>query len=323
MRTPLITEIQRFSLQDGPGIRSTIFIKGCPLRCPWCHNPETQDTLREFYYYKDRCTHCGKCIAICSRGAISLCEALDKEPELITDRQKCDRCMKCVDVCPSGARAIVGQELLIDDIVKEVISDRLFYGHSGGGVTISGGEPLMFPEFTLKLARELKGENLDVAIETSCFQKWSNIEPLAETIDLFIVDIKSFNPRQHDEIIGKPLAPILENIEHLIAIGARVRIHFPIIPNFNDSRSHFEQCLSFISKFHPHLNGVDVLPYHVYGERKYDFLGRGSSYQYKDVKPIFSDDLTKFAKALKQFNFVDITFDGLVGIKESRTIKAC
>lgn len=322
MRIPLITEIQRFSLQDGPGIRTTIFIKGCPLRCPWCHNPETQDTQREFYYYPEKCTHCGKCVAVCDTGATILSIGSNKEPELKFDRQKCDRCMKCVDACPSGARSVVGQELSIADIEKEVLSDRLFYGHSGGGITISGGEPLMFPEFTLNLAQALKKRFLDVAIETSCFQKWIYIEPLAEVIDLFIVDIKSFDPKQHKEIIGGALSQILSNIEQLIASGAKVRIHFPIIPNFNDTQRHFEQCLLFISRFHRQLNGVDILPYHVYGERKYDFLGRGDSYQYKNVKPQFSKHLTMFAKALKQFSFVDITFDGLVGIKENNIIKA-
>lgn len=318
MRTPLITEIQRFSLQDGPGIRSTIFIKGCPLRCPWCHNPETQDAQFEFYYYSEKCTHCGKCIEICSKGANVLSVGPNKEPELIIDRQKCDRCMKCVEACPAGARSVVGHYRAIGDIVKEVLSDRLFYGHSGGGVTISGGEPLMFPEFTLSLAQALKKESLDVAMETSCFQKWTKIEPLVKVLDLFIVDIKSFDPRRHKEVIGQPLAPILDNIEQLLAVGARVRIHFPIIPDFNDTQWHFEQCLSFISRFKGQLNGVDILPFHVYGERKYDFLGRIDSYQYKDVKPIFSKELVLFAKALKRFNAVDITFDGLVGVKKTK-----
>ena len=323
MKIPLITEIQRFSLQDGPGIRSTIFIKGCPLRCPWCHNPETQDVGREFYYYPEKCTQCGKCAEVCSSGATSLTIGPDKKPELIIDRQKCNRCMKCVDACLNSARSIVGQELSIDDIVQEVLSDRLFYGHSGGGVTISGGEPLLFPEFTLILAQALKKESLDVAIETSGYQKWYKLEPLIQVIDLFIVDIKSFDPQQHQKIIGKPLAPILDNIERLLETGAKVRIHFPIIPNFNDNQMHFDQSLSFISRFYRKLNGVDILPYHVYGERKYDFLGRGDSYQYKDVKPVFSKETTAFAKALKRLNVLDITFDGLVGVKENKMLKAC
>jgi pyruvate formate lyase activating enzyme len=260
---------------------------------------------------------------ICSKGANVLSGAPNKEPQLIIDRRKCDRCMECVEACPAGARSVVGHNLSIKDIVKEVLSDSLFYGHSGGGVTISGGEPLMFPEFTLSLAQSLKKESLDVAMETSCFQKWSKIEPLVKVLDLFIVDIKSFDPQRHKEVIGQPLEPILDNIEHLLAIGAKVRIHFPIIPDFNDSQWHFEQCLSFISRFKGQLNGVDILPFHVFGERKYDFLGRRDSYQYKDVKPLFSKELAIFAKALKQFNAVDITFDGLVGVRRKRMKTTC
>ncbi|WP_054693345.1 glycyl-radical enzyme activating protein [Desulfosarcina cetonica] len=318
MKTPLITEIQRFSLQDGPGIRSTIFIKGCPLHCPWCHNPETQDAQPEFYYYPDKCTRCGKCVEVCQSGATSLSIGPNKQPELNIDRKKCVRCMQCVEACLYGARTVVGKSFSIAEIVQEVLSDRLFYGHSGGGVTISGGEPLMYPEFTLNLARALKEEGLDVAIETSCFQKWARIAPLVQTTDLFIVDIKSFDPQQHKKVIGKPLEPILDNIQHLIAIGANVRIHFPIIPDFNDLSSYFEQCLSFIDRFQHQLNGVDILRYHVYGEKKYDLLGRGDTYTYKNVKPCISNELLMFAKALKRFNHVNITFDGIVGIKPNK-----
>jgi pyruvate formate lyase activating enzyme len=317
MKQPLITEIQRFSLQDGPGIRTTVFLKGCPLKCPWCHNPETQDTKREFYYYADRCTHCGRCAAVCPTGASHMSIALLNKSELKIDRLKCVRCMKCVDACLSGARAVVGQELSMDDVLKEVLSDRLFYGNSGGGVTISGGEPLFFPEFTLELVKKLKKESLKTAIETSCFQRWDKIEPLIDFIDLFIVDIKSFDHEKHREIIGWPLSPILLNIERLITAGARVRIHLPIIPNFNDNDTHIKCCIEFLSKFSEKLDGVDILPYHVYGEKKYDLLGRGDSYQYKSVPPSQPSTLIPFGRELKRLNIKSITFDGLIGTKET------
>jgi pyruvate formate lyase activating enzyme len=217
----------------------------------------------------------------------------------------------------SGARAIIGHALSIDDILKEVLSDRLFYGNSGGGVTISGGEPLYFPEFTLELVKKLKKESLRVAIETSCFQRWDRIEPLINFIDLFIVDIKSFDQEKHREIIGWPLSPILLNIERLITAGAKVRIHLPIIPSFNDNETHFNCCIEFLSKFSQKLDGVDILPYHVYGEKKYDFLGRGASYQYKNVPPIQPSTLIPFGRKLKLLNINSITFDGLIGTKEN------
>lgn len=317
MRIPLITEIQRFSLQDGPGIRSTVFFKGCPLKCPWCHNPETQGIAREFYYYPERCTHCGRCATVCPTGASQLLSESLRKPRLKLDRAKCTRCMKCVDACLSGARTIIGQALSMDDIVKEVLSDRLFYGNSGGGVTISGGEPLLFPEFTLELAKKFKKESLRVAIETSCFQRWDKIEPLVNSIDLFIVDIKSFDYEKHRVIIGWPLSPILLNIARLTTAGAKVRIHLPIIPNFNDNATHFSRCLEFLGKLSRKLDGVDILPYHVYGEKKYDFLGRGESYQYKNVSPCDPGLLIGFARELKHLSISHITFDGLIGTNKN------
>ena len=317
MKQPLVTEIQRFSLQDGPGIRTTVFLKGCPLKCPWCHNPETQYIKYEYYYYIEKCTQCGRCADVCPAGASRLTVGSLNKADLNLDRAKCVKCMKCVNACLSGARAIIGQALSTDDIVKEALSDRLFYGNSGGGVTISGGEPLYFPEFTLELAKKLKKESLRVAIETSCFQQWNRIEPLINFIDLFIVDIKSFDHEKHQEIIGCPLSPILHNIENLISAGAKVRIHLPIIHNFNDNETHFKRCLEFLSKFSQKLDGIDILPYHVYGEKKYDLLGRGSSYLYKSVPPNDTRELIPFARELKLLNINDITFDGLVGTKKN------
>lgn len=225
--------------------------------------------------------------------------------------------MKCVDACLNGARAIVGEAITVDDIIKGVLSDRVFYGNSGGGVTISGGEPLFFPEFTLELAKQLKAESVDVAIETSGFQKWKKIEPLIPYIDLFIVDIKSFDSEAHQKVIGCPVEPILKNIDRLIAAKANVRIHLPIIPNFNDTDEHFNRCIDFLDQYSESLNGVDVLPYHVYGERKYEFLGRGDSYQYKGVEGCDPKKVIAFAKALKGKNFKSITLDGLVGMKKN------
>lgn len=314
MRIPLITEIQRYSLQDGPGIRTTIFFKGCPLHCPWCHNPETQDPKTEFYFYTDKCTCCGRCVEVCPTGASSIEVGSDNEPALKIDRTKCIRCMKCVDACLSGARSVVGRELTIDEIVKEAVSDRLFFKNSGGGVTISGGEPLAFPEFTLELAKRLKDEQVDVAMETSCFQKWEKIQPLLEFIDLFLVDIKSLDPDRHKETIGCPLEPILANIKRLIESDAYVRIHLPIIPGFNDSDDDFDAYINFLSQFADRLAGVDILPYHVYGEGKYDFLGRGESYEYKDTKEISSKRIVPLAKGLKKVHIKSVTVGGLVGM---------
>jgi len=320
-KIPLITEIQRFSLQDGPGIRTTVFFKGCPLKCPWCHNPETQDARREFYFYPDRCTNCGRCAEVCPSDASIMSREAGSPPVLELDRSKCIQCMKCVEACLSDARVAVGQEMSIDDIVKEVLSDRLFYGNSGGGVTISGGDPLSFPEFTLLLAKTLKDEKIHVGIETACFQKWEKIKPLLSCVDLFLVDIKSLDSQKHKQIIGWPLEPILENIKNLLEFGANVRIHLPVIPDFNDSADDFDAYENFLSRFADRLVGVDILPYHVYGEGKYGFLGRRDTYKYKDVKQPPAINVMPLAKALKLAHIKDVSIGGLVGMGRDKVTK--
>ena len=322
MRIPLITEIQRFCLQDGPGFRTTMFFKGCPLHCPWCHNPETQSPKKEFYYYADKCTNCGRCVEVCPTGASTMGTGADHKRILNLDRSKCIACMKCVDACLSGARAEVGQALTIKEIMKEAVADRPFFKNSGGGVTISGGDPLFFPEFTLELAKILKDERIHVGVETSCFQKWEKIRPLLGYVDIFLVDIKSLDPEKHEEIIGWPLEPILENIKKLVKSKALVRIHLPIIPDFNDSADDFKAYENFLSPIADRLAGVDILPYHVYGEGKYGFLGRHDTYKYKDVKPIPIENVAPLVKALKRTQLRDLSVGGLVGMGGDKETKS-
>lgn len=314
MKVPLITEIQRFSLQDGPGIRTTIFIKGCPLECPWCHNPEAQDPKQEFYYYPDKCTACGRCAEVCPSGASSLIIGPDKVPTITIDRSRCQMCLKCIRACLSGARSVVGQALSMEEILQEAEADRVFFVNSGGGVTISGGEPLMFPEFTLELTKLLKERRLHVAIETSCFAPWEKIEPLLAYTDLFIVDIKTMDAEKHRAIVGWPLDIILKNIEMLTEHKANMRIHLPVIPEFNNSPKDFQAIINYLAKLSDKISGVDILPYHCYAENKYTFLGRGSTYRFKGVKDLPGSEVLPLALGLKQAGIADVTIGGLVGL---------
>lgn len=312
MLTPLVTEIQRFSLQDGPGIRTTIFIKGCHLHCPWCHNPETLNSKNEFYYYASKCTACTRCVKSCPSGSLGLVHIKNKMPVITIDQSKCVLCMKCVDACLFGAREVVGKPLDIDSIVREAVADKMFYQHSGGGVTISGGEPLLYPEFTLELARILKtNEKLQVTIETSCFANWDKIEPLIEFVDLFIVDIKSMDSEKYKYVIGGSLREILSNIERLISLKAAVRIHLPIIPGFNDSASDMEALVEYLGQFADKLDGVDVLPFHSYAAGKYAQLGR--EYQYKGINDLSSQKVIPLVNALKQRGVHQVTVGGIIG----------
>jgi pyruvate formate lyase activating enzyme len=321
-KPPLITEIQRYCLQDGPGFRTTIFLKGCPLHCPWCHNPETQNPKKEFYYYSEKCSNCGRCVDVCPTGASTMRTDTDNKPVLEIDRSKCvDGCMECVDACLSGARAVIGQELTIETIMKEATADLPFYKNSGGGVTISGGDPLLFPEFTLELAKRLKNERIHVGLETSCFQKWEKIQPLLGYVDLFLVDIKSLDSKKHKAVVGWPLEPILENIKNLIESKASVRIHIPLIPDFNDSDNDVKAYESFLGRIADGLIGVDILPFHVYGVGKYTFLGRHDEYKYKDVKQLPADKIAPLAKALKRAHIKDLSVGGIVGMgNDAKTI---
>ncbi len=248
----------------------------------------------------------------------------DNNAVLLLDRSKCVACMNCVDACLSGAREIVGQDLTMDAIIKEAVADRPFFKNSGGGVTISGGDPLLFPKFTLELAKRLKKENLHVGLETSCFPKWEKIQPLLDYIDLFLVDIKSLDPKKHKAAVGWPLEPILKNIKKLIELKANIRIHLPIIPDFNDSRDDFESYANFLGPISDRLNGIDILPYHVYGEGKYRFLGRYDTYKYKGVKALPAEKVKLLAKTLMQAHIKGLSVGGLVGMgnnSETKSVK--
>lgn len=203
----------------------------------------------------------------------------------------------------------------IEEILREALSDQPFYENSGGGVTISGGDPLLYPDFTLELARRLKAEGIHIAIETSFFPKrWSVIEPLVEFVDLFIVDLKTLDPQKHEAVIGWPLEPILANLRRLLQSKAGVRIHIPVIPGFNDSEQDFEKYVAYLRNHADRLDGVDILNYHAYAEGKYTFLGRGDSYQYKGVEENPSEKISPLAKGLKQAGIRSLTIGGLVGV---------
>lgn len=311
MITPLITEIQRFSLQDGPGIRTTIFVKGCPLHCPWCHNPENINVKDEFYFYANKCTSCGQCVEHCpSKDTSTQAPALRRATG--TDRTKCTNCHECVSACRFGAREVVGKRLGMKAIIEEAVSDRMFFESSGGGVTISGGEPLMFPEFTLELARTLKvRENISVAIETSLCANWDRIEPLLEFVDLFIVDIKSMDPAKYTHVIGGSLKKVLSNLVRLMESKAGVRIHLPIIPGFNDTTYDFESYTKYLGRFANHLAGVDLLPYHSYATGKYVQLG--CNYHYQGIPDLPARQLISLANLIRQRGIREVTIGGMVG----------
>jgi pyruvate formate lyase activating enzyme len=278
-------DIQGFSVHDGPGIRLTLFMKGCPLRCPWCHSPESQAFPTELNWMEIKCVgieKCGNCLDVCPHGAITPGKKKkslkgDEEITLVTvDRSKCDDCGKCAEACTSKALYMCGTDYTIDEIMERVRRDIPFFNKSGGGVTVSGGECLCQPEFLLEILKTCKAEGIHTAVDTTGFAKWEAIESILPYTDLFLLDIKGVDPELHKKIIGVPNALILENARKIAQAGGKFQIRIPVIPMYNDSVKAFEDMGQFIKTLGDSVEVVQLLPYHNLGTVKWERLQRNA-----------------------------------------------
>ncbi|MBQ9858318.1 MAG: glycyl-radical enzyme activating protein [Oscillospiraceae bacterium] len=276
-------DMQGFSVHDGPGIRLTLFLKGCPLRCPWCHSPESQEFHTELNWMSMKCVgvdKCGNCLNVCPNDAISLgakkmSATGDEEIQLVTvDRTKCDNCGKCAEACTSKALYMCGTDYTVDEVMERIRRDVPFYNRSGGGVTISGGECLCQPEFLLEVLKRCKAEGIHTAVDTTGFAPWSSIEPILPYTDLFLYDLKQMDPDLHKQVIGVPNPLILENARKIAAAGGKFQIRIPIIPMFNDSKKSFDEVGKFICELGDAVEIVQLLPYHKLGTVKWERLQR-------------------------------------------------
>lgn len=266
----IVVKIQRFSIQDGPGIRTTVFLKGCPLTCLWCSNPETQDTSSELGCYSFRCINeCNKCIHACEYGAIRK----NKEGKIVIDRSKCVRCWKCVEVCHSGTLTIIGKQMSEEEVVEKVMKDYPFYIASGGGVTLSGGEPLYQYKFAKEIFKICGEKNVHRTLDTSGMAPWGVFKEVLEHTDLVLYDIKCVDPIQHEKLTGTNNKLILENAKRVSKEGVPIIIRVPVIPGINDHKENLRALAEFVKTLDSMLK-VDLLPYHRLGVSKYEMLGR-------------------------------------------------
>ena len=270
MKTAVVTNIQRYSTHDGDGVRTTIFFKGCPLQCRWCHNPESQDFRKELFFYENKCKNCGGCIPRCPSNANVMAEG-----KLCFDRTKCTGCGNCSDWCIYEARELAGKDYTVEELVKEGKKDRMFYEQSGGGVTLSGGEVMSQDiEFLESLCRGLHREGLSVFIDTCGFAPYEKYEKILPYVDTFLYDIKAMDSAVHQEWTGVDNALILENLKKLSAAGANLYIRIPTIGGVNADEEFMQQVIAFLKENNIHPAQVNLLPYHNFGRNKYASLAK-------------------------------------------------
>jgi pyruvate formate lyase activating enzyme len=293
MITGIIFNIQRYSIHDGPGIRTTVFLKGCPLSCWWCQNPESQLSEQEMIFWGDRCIGCGVCSTICPSDAIQIKNGIP-----ITEKEKCILCGKCIEKCPALAREIIGEKLTTEEVIKEIEKDLVFYEESDGGVTFSGGEPLRQSEFLESLLNGCQEKKIHTAVDTSGYISWEILDKISPKVDLFLFDLKIMDSKKHQKYTGVSNEIILENLKKLSSVHHNIFVRFPVIPGINDDYQNIKEMGEFLSSLK--IAQLNLLPYHYIGIDKYRRSGR--TYQLPATQPPSEEKLSEISGILKKFN---------------------
>ena len=263
-----VFDIQQFCIHDGPGIRTTVFLKGCSLRCLWCHNPESISPTPEISFTPSKCIGCGYCFRVCPVGAHRM-----EGDQRVYDRDKCTACGKCTQECYAGALELAGREMSVGEVMSEVLKDKPFYETSNGGMTLSGGEPLAQPKFTKALLAAAKAEGLHTCVDTSGGATWEQHESILPLVDLFLFDIKCLDPKRHKALTGVDIGPIQENLGKLDASGAAYLLRVPAVPGVN-LVAGFLEALAALTLSLNNCRGLEILPYHGMARSKYERFGK-------------------------------------------------
>lgn len=291
----VVFDIKRFAIHDGSGIRTTVFLKGCPLRCTWCHNPESWGSKPEVGFQPCRCIACLKCIDACPKDAISF-----NNNNLITDTDKCDFCGECVDVCTAGAREVIGQTLTVDQVLSVVERDIPFYDESGGGVTFSGGEPLGQHEFLHELLDGCKQKGIHTTVDTTCYATAEVMDKVSARTDMFLCDVKHIDSEKHREFTGIGNEEILGNIKRLAVVGKPIFIRIPIVPGFNDDERNIEDTCRFVGSLGA-VSRIDILPCNPGGSEKSGRLLKVPDVSQFDAPT--DEQMERIAKKISSFGF--------------------
>lgn len=293
IKEAVITDMQRYSVHDGPGIRTLVFFKGCPLRCQWCHNPETHDPMPELLYKAEMCIGCGECLKRCPNGAIRV-----QDGQVITDRIRCTLCGTCVDYCYAEAREISGKTYTVDEVYEFVMRDMDFYQHTGGGVTLSGGEVLMHAGFASELLKKLKEQGVHTAIETCGYASWQNVQKVVQYTDLVLFDIKHSDEDAHKKFTGRSNEIILHNLKMISEMGKDIIARVPLIPGVNDS----VEVLSKIAGIAKDVKAKElhILPFHQIGTSKWDAASK--DYQFRDVPEPTTEEVEALVKQIGEID---------------------
>ena len=295
--TGTIFNIQHYALHDGPGIRTTVFFKGCPLGCWWCHNPESLSTLKQLVFWPERCLHCGRCLAHCSQAEAHPV-SMPEETKAAPAAAHCQRCGLCAQACPTEALEMSGNEMTVDEVMKQLEKDDLFYIESGGGVTFSGGEPLMQPDFLILLLQACKKKGWHTTLDTCGHAPLEVLQRVAPLVDLFLFDIKHMDEGRHKVLTGVSNRLIFSNLEWLIRTGKDILIRVPVIPGINDDIDHFHSLGRYLQQ--QKLTRVHLLPYHAIGADKY--ARRGMTYRLPQLKRPSQEHLDKLTALLSAYD---------------------